>query len=1303
MPTATIPGRRPLGEGVYYSPRDYAGFCRRMLIECVDLIVAALASSVVLAAFSAVFPDIPDGGELLILGFVFSAYFVLVKWRISTVGYAVARSRLVNLRGEAPALLAHIGRFLFSVLGPINIVLDFIWITSDEQRQALRDKFFHTYVVRSHAKPLGRGHIVYRTYYLMGASFIFREVQPLPSDRGPLEKSVSSFAPAGDGATIKRRGYSAALKVALPIFLLVSAVLFVELRTSEVEENHVVGQLDSTVLELAFLDREAHDQIEKGDLAAAERLAKLALKGAEARFGRDGHDCDYFRLKLARLYEKIGDYQSVLVTFQSHLEIVTGRDGRASASAARVLNALGVVYEHNGEYEQAETHYQRALTTYEQAADYLGIASVLQDLAVLYHSTVHDDRIGLICSRAIATGQIIWAEDSGVLETKGDHERAARVYAGLLPNCEPALATDQVAVAGLLEGLGTIHRLQGDYHRSEPYYQRALHIRESLLDREHTAVADVTENLAHLHYAKGNYDSAQSLYQQALALRESALGPADPKVAVVLSLLGNLYRDMGDEHGAEFLYDRALEIWEKQSGPEGREVAILMNRLGQLYLGRGELVRAIEKFERALQIADSLEEQPRRPRHTMTGPLQIFGNEVHEEKDTAPVSYPTISILWGLGVAYSSAGDTQKAEAVLSRAADLIEEAESWANPPGFGFIDEEEPAIIHEIDPHWADALNQLALLYWKTNRFTEAVRVQAETSIREDSLTPWVTISRSPSLAGEGILSPHQLEYEADFSISLHHTAELVQNAEAARMALSAILSRKGRVLDAMSRGIRDARHGAKGVRHDLLKDWVSVATDISNLAWRESAIGSQTAESVLDRRLDELEVHVAGRGVKVQAEVDEEEDVGFYSVCHRIPENAALIEIARYRPFDPISRTRGAPHYIAYVMRNTGQRGDAATKCGIYGSPKSVDLGDAETIDEAAKRFREALNKASQARSRVALWKDDLTEAGQTLSEKVIWPILRLIEPDDVQLLLISPDGNLNLVPFGALRHRGSYLAERFTIAYLSSGRDLLRLKGRPPSREPPLILAAPDFGEADSELRVATATNGLRSVDFSLRFDPLPSAALESAAVWTLFPDAQVRVGHDAMEGAVKAAKGPSILHLVTHGFFLQDFPEQEVKFDPKRGTWVQPSANRKEHPLLRSGVALQGANLRSSENEDGVLTALEVCGLDLEGTQLVVLSACETGLGDVQNGEGVLGLRRAFAMAGAETVVMSLWKVSDQATRDLMIAYYQRLKAGDGRAEALRQAQLEMLKRPEYNHPYYWASFISSGAWTPLHE
>lgn len=237
---------------------------------------------------------------------------------------------------------------------------------------------------------------------------------------------------------------------------------------------------------------------------------------------------------------------------------------------------------------------------------------------------------------------------------------------------------------------------------------------------------------------------------------------------------------------------------------------------------------------------------------------------------------------------------------------------------------------------------------------------------------------------------------------------------------------------------------------------------------------------------------------------------------------------------------------------------------------------------------------------------------------------------------------------------------------------------------------------------------------RSGDIThLRFGPLPGTQQEVEAIAPLLPNnAIILTEATATENALKQVQAPSILHIATHGFFLEDVEFMPTP-DATRGDRatiliesIAPVANptrpvSNENPLLRSGLALAGFNARTSAGEDGVLTALEATGLNLRGTRLVVLSACETGVGQVANGEGVYGLRRAWVMAGAESQLMSLWKVDDLGTAELMQRYYQRLQNGEGRSEALRQVQLEFIANPTYQHPYYWASFMFSGQWSPM--
>jgi CHAT domain-containing protein len=343
-----------------------------------------------------------------------------------------------------------------------------------------------------------------------------------------------------------------------------------------------------------------------------------------------------------------------------------------------------------------------------------------------------------------------------------------------------------------------------------------------------------------------------------------------------------------------------------------------------------------------------------------------------------------------------------------------------------------------------------------------------------------------------------------------------------------------------------------------------------------------------------------------------------------------------------------------------------------------------------------------------------RNDVQQLARGLDVLVLEPVRSLA--GDAKHLLISPDGELSLVPFEALVDaQGHAMIERYLISYLTAGRDLLRMQVARQSKSTPVVIADPLFGEPESGKAARTAQARMKSVaakaqsggmeDLSgVYFAPLSGTAQEARAIQALFPEARVFMGSRATKSEVTELVAPRILHIATHGFFLEDLSPHSSWDSGKIAAASSGKASQSvkiENPLLRSGLALSGANQAANGNEDGILTALEAANLNLWGTKLVTLSACETGVGEIKNGEGVYGLRRSFFLAGAESLVMSLWPVSDRVTRETMIAYYAGLKRGLGRGEALRQAELAMMKRKDRQHPFYWASFIQSGEWANL--
>jgi CHAT domain-containing protein len=205
------------------------------------------------------------------------------------------------------------------------------------------------------------------------------------------------------------------------------------------------------------------------------------------------------------------------------------------------------------------------------------------------------------------------------------------------------------------------------------------------------------------------------------------------------------------------------------------------------------------------------------------------------------------------------------------------------------------------------------------------------------------------------------------------------------------------------------------------------------------------------------------------------------------------------------------------------------------------------------------------------------------------------------------------------------------------------------------------------------------------------------------------DCALRLGAEARESELKAVQSPRVLHLATHGFYLSD--QEFHRTNAPGDGWIASMGTRWnaslpkddwENPLVRCGIALAGANhagqITNALAEDGILTGLEASLLNLQGTELVILSACDSGTGEVKIGEGVMSLRRAFRIAGAQTVLASHWKVSDKATSQLMTEFMRRWRAGEPRAQAWREAQLSLLHSKEFASPYFWAAFTLTGQW-----
>ncbi len=822
---------------------------------------------------------------------------------------------------------------------------------------------------------------------------------------------------------------------------------------------------------------------------------------------------------------------------------------------------------------------------------------------------------------------------------KGDYTQAVSLFRRALAICEKVLGVEHPNTAATLNNLALLYHAKGDYAQAAPLFRRALAVTEKTLGTEHPDTAATLNNLASLYRDKGDYAQAAPLLRRALAIVEKTRGAEHPNTAYSLTNLAALYYHQGDYAQAEPLLRRAQTILEEALGAEHPGTAFSLNNLGILYYAKGDYAQAEPLYRRALAVTE-----------------KALGAE-----------HPyTTKALHNLAALYSDKGDYTQAEPLFRRALAIREKT-------------------LGADHPDTAALLNNLAYLHEARDDISQAVALRSRAQAIEEG-----NISVNLAIGSER----QKLAYLATLAASVRHSVALhirsaPDNSTARDLALTAILQRKGRVLDAMNDNIESLRRRANPQDRALFDQLKDERAKLAHLVFGglQSASPAEYQQAIkrLEESVEKLEAQIGDRSSEFRAQ---SKPVTLAAVQAAIPADAALLEFFAYWPYNAKFTRRdeqlGLPRYVAYVLRRQGEA-------------QWVELGKAMTIDAAVGVLRKALHNPKSA---------DFKRLARRMDKLVMQPVRPLL--GETRRVFISPDGALNLVPFAALvDEQNRYLAERYSFTYLTSGRDLLRFRPDTQIAKAPVIVADPDFGEKSVDRRAASSAGILDLTQ--AYFSPLTATAQEAKALKAILPQATVLTRNQATETALKQIASPSVLHIATHGFFLADKPEDAAETERQRKLLQQTAdwsslGGRLENPLLRSGLGLAGANLRKSgpnQEDDGILTAMEVAGLNLWGTKLVVLSACETGVGEVRTGEGVYGLRRALTLAGAETQVMSLWPVSDRGTRDLMISYYKSLLAGQGRSEAMRQVQLWMLKDPRRRHPFYWASFIVSGEWANL--
>ena len=911
---------------------------------------------------------------------------------------------------------------------------------------------------------------------------------------------------------------------------------------------------------------------------------------------------------------KAGKYSEAIPLAIQSLHLCEKALGPEHPRTATDLNNLGYLYVEMGDYAQAGPLLQRALKIREKVLgpDHPQTATVLLNLAKLYYS-------------------------------KGDYAKAAPFFQRALKIKEKALGPDHVDTATGLNTLAELYVRMGDYARAEPLLQRALKIREKALGPEHADTAQTLNNLGQLYYSMSDYAKAEPLFQRALKIREKALGPEHPNTAEALNSLAELYRSMGDYAKAEPLYERALKIREKALGPDHPKTAASLNNLAGLYAAMGDYAKAEPLYERALKICEKAlgPEHPDTAQtlNNLAGLYGAMGDYARaepllqralkiREKALGPDHPNTAESLNSLAGLYGAMGDYAKAEPLYERALKIREKA-------------------LGPDHPKTAASLNNLAYLYAGTGDPKEALRLAVQARrVQEKNLSGILSFtSEQQRLAFQNTTNPYTLPG------TLGNAPELAE----------VVLRRKGVVLDSLLEDRLVAEASGDPRQHEIIEQLraakqrltqlqLEVPKDLSEQAQKQRTAEKEKLSSEVEQLEGSLARQVAGLGHARRAL-----SVTVQQVQSALPQQAALIELLRYSHY--LGKTKFERRYGAIVI-------------GASGEPGWVPLGDAAAIEKNVGLYQKSVRGKTD--------EPTLSSVLKALNNQVWAPIEKVL-PNDTKIIIISPDAALSFVSFATLvGPDDKFLAEKYSIRYVASGRDLLqhtKASGNPQTA----VYANPDFdskvASPDSNRGSAVALRSLEMRDLqSISFLPLPGTAAEAAALEKRAGKfAKVFLGANATEAELRQVNSPHVLHLATHGFFLPEVELGGQELNPlQRGEEIPKG--KLVNPMHRSGLALAGAEttlqawargeVPPTEN-DGIVTAEEAGGLKLDGTWLVVLSACETGSGQARAGEGVMGLRRGFIQAGTQNLLMTLWPISDETTVEIMLDFYDAaLKSGN---------------------------------------
>jgi CHAT domain-containing protein len=1066
-------------------------------------------------------------------------------------------------------------------------------------------------------------------------------------------------------------------------------------------------------------------------------LAERAVRFKEQFLRRDHVEIATSLQNLGTVLFLRGEFAAALAVHERALSIRTQSFQPTDPLIADSLDQLAATQMRMERFGESRQNLMQGLAIREARAAYepLGLARTLELIAWLDRYSGNYANAKASLDRAMATRREFSPSHPDLASTieisgdlrwlEGDIAGADRAWSDGLALAERTLSPEHPTIAAFLRRIALAARAFGNLVERRRVLEKALEIGQHSLAPCDTELGALRSDLANALEYEGEYDQAERLNRLALSLYERCLGSDHSLTATMLHNLAILSAEMGDFGEAERLQARAVQIWTRQLGANHPYVARGLDAFAEAVESRGGHERARGLYERALAI----------------------------RRKAVGANHPDVAwTLTNLARVDADLGYVTRAQVEIKQANDIYQQTGVADEPDHLAKL----LALRGELETRrgeyslarasFAEALLRREQIFGANHPLTASSRADLASA---DFAMGSYKESQSAALDAEQAGRDH-LRFTVRYLPERQALAYAVKRPKGLDLALSIVVSGHSAdlssVLDSIiqSRSVILDEFAARGrsatddpALAGLNKSLIVARQRYANLMLRSVGEADPTALKILDearREKEEAERALAERSVAMRNELARA-NVGLSEVSRALSLDRALVSFVRYDRTSftaardgQLARRRVTPSYVAFVSR-----GDDAHVA-------VVPLGSAMTLDSVIARWRAESTAIVGAESPTDA-EISYRAAGAALRRRVWDPLREHLT--GATTVFVVPDGQLNLVSLAALPiGQTKYLIEDGpVIHYLSAERDLVSSSSPSSVGHGLLAVGGAAFDEASSVARVGataatsrvlgTATRPATSSIVALRatqserlqaacgtfdsliFQPLAGTRKEVhdiASLWTDSP-AQILENRDATERAFKReASGHRVLHLATHGFFLGSCSSATTGTRSIGGLATRPKTGPKlnlgESPLLLSGLALAGANRRSAagpDDEDGILTAEEVSGLNLEGVEWAVLSACDTGLGEVKAGEGVFGLRRAFQVAGVRTVIMSLWPVDDQATRVWMRALYQgRLQKRMSTAEAMHNASLSVLRerraRHQSTHPFFWAAFVAAGDW-----